>query len=1007
MIMAEAQDTDYDSFEENLIHCDTRYKISSQNECKKSSCIASHKKKDDEIRTLKLQNYIKDDKIWTLELESRKKDGEIRSLKEELKEYREKDRNVPDKRVQVKKASDWQETLKEAPLSKDEIGELHRDPTLSRDEQKLPQLAIQACDEQNEDSTPQKETSGDSSANEQSDKTSEVDENASYKTMSPKQALQEDTTKQIHRTDGHVTISFTYASRNCSTDKDNSFRKVTSSPTETTSSTTDKFTYASRNCSTDKDNSFRKVTSSPTETTSSTTDKFTYASRNCSTDKDNSFRKVTSSPTETTSSTTDKQETSGDSSANEQSDKTSEVDENTSHKTTSPKQALQEDTTKQIHRTDGHVTISVSSSKEYLNEQAEHEHDKINANKAVELMTSKKHVDRNVKEFTYASRNCSTDKDNSFRKVTSSPTETTSSTTDKFPYASRNCSTDKDNSFRKVTSSPTETTSSTTDKKETSGDSSANEQSDKTSEVDENTSHKTTSPKQALQEDTTKQIHRTDGHVTISLSSSKEYLNEQAEHEHDKINANKAVELMTSKKLVDRNVKEPQKETSGDSSADEQSDETSEVDENTSHKTTSPKQALQEDTTKQIHRTDGHVTISLEDAIKISTEGSAHETVSEDKNTKRFLPFGNFSWNSLEKLQNKVKSFVPSIFVKKPKRQQRADQVFDINLLEVISCRYAPCGPSTLSVMLYMENTNFCAEMVLQKLGHFLSMKEAVMQIGRIVNTKRKSMQDISERIQDFCSSVQNHVFKDSKELQKLEQFLKEKINTIVELVKDLREPIEKSVKDLSEPIEKSVKDFFKTILEKLNDLLEQLGRSPLPAKMVLPNLQHIFMETAMKLMRELINDFGESIHGKLNDMLEHPEMLQCPNILERLVDNNYLKRIRPQECTSESAIKEFKELGCKAGILSYVTKDKSHSVNLVRNEERNEVQLLDLTKDNTFFESIEEDIQSLYVLVLKKEDGKLVIADDWADCSSDVCGNELRKGHDENIQIISRNKRK
>ncbi|XP_046839291.1 uncharacterized protein LOC124433547 isoform X3 [Xenia sp. Carnegie-2017] len=943
MIMAEAQDTDYDSFEENLIHCDTRYKISSQNECKKSSCIASHKKKDDEIRTLKLQNYIKDDKIWTLELESRKKDGEIRSLKEELKEYREKDRNVPDKRVQVKKASDWQETLKEAPLSKDEIGELHRDPTLSRDEQKLPQLAIQACDEQNEDSTPQKETSGDSSANEQSDKTSEVDENASYKTMSPKQALQEDTTKQIHRTDGHVTISFTYASRNCSTDKDNSFRKVTSSPTETTSSTTDKFTYASRNCSTDKDNSFRKVTSSPTETTSSTTDKFTYASRNCSTDKDNSFRKVTSSPTETTSSTTDKQETSGDSSANEQSDKTSEVDENTSHKTTSPKQALQEDTTKQIHRTDGHVTISVSSSKEYLNEQAEHEHDKINANKAVELMTSKKHVDRNVKE----------------------------------------------------------------PQKETSGDSSANEQSDKTSEVDENTSHKTTSPKQALQEDTTKQIHRTDGHVTISLSSSKEYLNEQAEHEHDKINANKAVELMTSKKLVDRNVKEPQKETSGDSSADEQSDETSEVDENTSHKTTSPKQALQEDTTKQIHRTDGHVTISLEDAIKISTEGSAHETVSEDKNTKRFLPFGNFSWNSLEKLQNKVKSFVPSIFVKKPKRQQRADQVFDINLLEVISCRYAPCGPSTLSVMLYMENTNFCAEMVLQKLGHFLSMKEAVMQIGRIVNTKRKSMQDISERIQDFCSSVQNHVFKDSKELQKLEQFLKEKINTIVELVKDLREPIEKSVKDLSEPIEKSVKDFFKTILEKLNDLLEQLGRSPLPAKMVLPNLQHIFMETAMKLMRELINDFGESIHGKLNDMLEHPEMLQCPNILERLVDNNYLKRIRPQECTSESAIKEFKELGCKAGILSYVTKDKSHSVNLVRNEERNEVQLLDLTKDNTFFESIEEDIQSLYVLVLKKEDGKLVIADDWADCSSDVCGNELRKGHDENIQIISRNKRK
>ncbi|XP_046839292.1 dentin sialophosphoprotein-like isoform X4 [Xenia sp. Carnegie-2017] len=884
MIMAEAQDTDYDSFEENLIHCDTRYKISSQNECKKSSCIASHKKKDDEIRTLKLQNYIKDDKIWTLELESRKKDGEIRSLKEELKEYREKDRNVPDKRVQVKKASDWQETLKEAPLSKDEIGELHRDPTLSRDEQKLPQLAIQACDEQNEDSTPQKETSGDSSANEQSDKTSEVDENASYKTMSPKQALQEDTTKQIHRTDGHVTISFTYASRNCSTDKDNSFRKVTSSPTETTSSTTDKFTYASRNCSTDKDNSFRKVTSSPTETTSSTTDKFTYASRNCSTDKDNSFR-----------------------------------------------------------------------------------------------------------------------------KVTSSPTETTSSTTDKFPYASRNCSTDKDNSFRKVTSSPTETTSSTNNKpqKETSGDSSANEQSDKTSEVDENTSHKTTSPKQALQEDTTKQIHRTDGHVTISLSSSKEYLNEQAEHEHDKINANKAVELMTSKKLVDRNVKEPQKETSGDSSADEQSDETSEVDENTSHKTTSPKQALQEDTTKQIHRTDGHVTISLEDAIKISTEGSAHETVSEDKNTKRFLPFGNFSWNSLEKLQNKVKSFVPSIFVKKPKRQQRADQVFDINLLEVISCRYAPCGPSTLSVMLYMENTNFCAEMVLQKLGHFLSMKEAVMQIGRIVNTKRKSMQDISERIQDFCSSVQNHVFKDSKELQKLEQFLKEKINTIVELVKDLREPIEKSVKDLSEPIEKSVKDFFKTILEKLNDLLEQLGRSPLPAKMVLPNLQHIFMETAMKLMRELINDFGESIHGKLNDMLEHPEMLQCPNILERLVDNNYLKRIRPQECTSESAIKEFKELGCKAGILSYVTKDKSHSVNLVRNEERNEVQLLDLTKDNTFFESIEEDIQSLYVLVLKKEDGKLVIADDWADCSSDVCGNELRKGHDENIQIISRNKRK
>ncbi|XP_046839293.1 dentin sialophosphoprotein-like isoform X5 [Xenia sp. Carnegie-2017] len=763
MIMAEAQDTDYDSFEENLIHCDTRYKISSQNECKKSSCIASHKKKDDEIRTLKLQNYIKDDKIWTLELESRKKDGEIRSLKEELKEYREKDRNVPDKRVQVKKASDWQETLKEAPLSKDEIGELHRDPTLSRDEQKLPQLAIQACDEQNEDSTPQKETSGDSSANEQSDKTSEVDENASYKTMSPKQALQEDTTKQIHRTDGHVTISFTYASRNCSTDKDNSFRKVTSSPTETTSSTTDKFTYASRNCSTDKDNSFRKVTSSPTETTSSTTDKFTYASRNCSTDKDNSFRKVTSSPTETTSSTTDKQETSGDSSANEQSDKTSEVDENTSHKTTSPKQALQEDTTKQIHRTDGHVTISVSSSKEYLNEQAEHEHDKINANKAVELMTSKKHVDRNVKEFTYASRNCSTDKDNSFRKVTSSPTETTSSTTDKFPYASRNCSTDKDNSFRKVTSSPTETTSSTTDKpqKETSGDSSANEQSDKTSEVDENTSHKTTSPKQALQEDTTKQIHRTDGHVTISLSSSKEYLNEQAEHEHDKINANKAVELMTSKKLVDRNVKEPQKETSGDSSADEQSDETSEVDENTSHKTTSPKQALQEDTTKQIHRTDGHVTISLEDAIKISTEGSAHETVSEDKNTKRFLPFGNFSWNSLEKLQNKVKSFVPSIFVKKPKRQQRADQVvvakegmkepekdehsklntdhtlqtrekpvqehngpstshkvFKLDTNKALCCKYAPCARNCMKYLLYIEETGLCPGQVDQKLGH-------------------------------------------------------------------------------------------------------------------------------------------------------------------------------------------------------------------------------------------------------------------------------------------------
>lgn len=297
-----------------------------------------------------------------------------------------------------------------------------------------------------------------------------------------------------------------------------------------------------------------------------------------------------------------------------------------------------------------------------------------------------------------------------------------------------------------------------------------------------------------------------------------------------------------------------------------------------------------------------------------------------------------------------------------------------------------------------MENTNLCVEMVLQKLGHFFSMKEAVTQIGRIVNTKKESVQDKSKRIQktiqDFCSSIQNPVLKHPKELQKLVQVLKEKINTIVE-----------SMRDLSK--EKAIQDFCETIFEKLNHILKQLKDPALRSEMELQNLQHILMETARKLTLESINDFGNSILIELNNMLKHPEMLECPNILERLVENNYLKRIHPQECTSESAIKEFKEFDCKAGILSYVTKDKSHSVNLVRNEESNEVQLLDLTKDNTFFESIEEDIQSLYVLVLEKKDGKPVIADDWDDCSSDVCGNELRKGHDKNIQIISRNKRK
>ncbi|XP_046863052.1 uncharacterized protein LOC124456711 [Xenia sp. Carnegie-2017] len=142
---------------ENLIHCEVS-----------NLSIASHEKKDDEIWTLRLESSEKDHEIWTLRLElstmklqlskqndenrrlklqNSEKDNEIRSLKEELKEYREKDRNVPDKRVQVKKASGGQETLKEAPLSKEETGELHRDPTLSRDEQKSPKKAIQVCNE--------------------------------------------------------------------------------------------------------------------------------------------------------------------------------------------------------------------------------------------------------------------------------------------------------------------------------------------------------------------------------------------------------------------------------------------------------------------------------------------------------------------------------------------------------------------------------------------------------------------------------------------------------------------------------------------------------------------------------------------------------------------------------------------------------------------------------------------------------------------------------------------
>ncbi|XP_046855316.1 uncharacterized protein LOC124448316 isoform X4 [Xenia sp. Carnegie-2017] len=84
------------------------------------------------------------------------------------------------------------------------------------------------------------------------------------------------------------------------------------------------------------------------------------------------------------------------------------------------------------------VSEKLSSSKECLNEQAEHKHYKINANKAVEPMTSKKLLDRSVEEFPEASLNCSTDKDNSFSKFTSSPTDTTSSKTHKLKDAHKN-----------------------------------------------------------------------------------------------------------------------------------------------------------------------------------------------------------------------------------------------------------------------------------------------------------------------------------------------------------------------------------------------------------------------------------------------------------------------------------------------------------------------------------------------------------------------------------------
>ncbi|XP_046858189.1 uncharacterized protein LOC124451615 [Xenia sp. Carnegie-2017] len=160
------------------------------------------------------------------------------------------------------------------------------------------------------------------------------------------------------------------------------------------------------------------------------------------------------------------------------------------------------------------------------------------------------------------------------------------------------------------------------------------------------------------------------------------------------------------------------------------------------------------------------------------------------------------------------------------------------------------------------------------------------------------------------------------------------------------------------------------------------------------------------KLMKEVNEDWEQPMKEVLAK-LKKTMVMPCTNILIALQKKGFLTSIFKKEVGVgrkqyflNTAINEFKVSQHKAGLMIYITAEKSHCVVLIMDENGEEVNIYDATINEDEVENL-ENLRSLQILVLTytndKNDKIPLIEKEWSKCKEYFCSNNYVEAHKSN----------
>ncbi|XP_046864919.1 uncharacterized protein LOC124459510 isoform X2 [Xenia sp. Carnegie-2017] len=201
--------------------------------------------------------------------------------------------------------------------------------------------------------------------------------------------------------------------------------------------------------------------------------------------------------------------------------------------------------------------------------------------------------------------------------------------------------------------------------------------------------------------------------------------------------------------------------------------------------------------------------------------------------------------------------------------------------------------------------------------------------------------------------------------------------------------------------------------------LIQKLGQISLGTKFVMKILKLLKDEQELNELMKEENEDWEKLMKEVNEDWEQPMkevlaklkktvVMPCTNVLIALQRKRFLTSFVKKEFGVyrkqyflNTAINEFKMSQHKAGLMIYITAEKSHCVVLIKDKNGEEVNIYDATINEDEVENL-ENLRSLQILVLTytndKNDKIPLIEKEWFMCKEFFCSNNYDEAHKSNI---------